>query len=56
MQIDGLIPFKSSTDQAIASSCFLRISTTYFTFSVVKSAAMIIGLDFLHLGKHISNA
>ena len=46
MQIDGLIPFKYSTAQAIASLCFMRISTTSFSFSVVKSAAMITGLNF----------
>ena len=51
MQIDGLILLKSSIDQAIASLCFLRISTTSFFFSIVKSATMIVGLDFSSPGK-----
>ena len=44
--IDGMIPFKSSIDQAIVSLCFLRISNIFFSFSIVKSAAIITGLDF----------
>ena len=43
MQIDGLIPFKSSTDQAMASLCFLRISISFYSLSSVKSIAIIIG-------------
>ena len=46
MQIDGLIPFKFLIDQAIASLYFLRVSTTFFSFSEVRSVAMITGLDF----------
>ena len=47
MQIEGLIPFKASTDQAMASLYFLRIlislcSFFYFLF-FVKPAAMITG-------------
>ena len=45
MQIDGLIPFKSSTYQAIASLYLLRISTSLCSLSFVKSAAIIIGFD-----------
>ena len=45
-QIDGLIPFKSSTDQPMASLCFLKIYTTFFSFSVVKFAAIITSLNF----------
>ena len=43
MQIEGLIPLKSSTDQAMASLYFLRICSSFCYFSFVKSAAMIIG-------------
>ena len=46
MQIEGLIPFKSSTNQAIASLYFLRIYSSYCSLCSVKSAAMIIGFDF----------
>ena len=45
MQIDGLVPFKSSTDQAIASLYFLRISISFFSLSSVKSVAIITGFD-----------
>ena len=41
MQIEGLIPFKSSIDQAMASLYFLRILISFYSFSTVKSAAMI---------------
>ena len=43
MQIDGLILFKSSIDQAIASLRFLRILISYYSFSSVKSAAINTG-------------
>ena len=43
MQIEGLIPFKYYTDQAMASLYFLRILINFYSFSSVKSAAMIIG-------------
>ena len=46
MQIEGLIPFKSSTDQAIASLYFMRIFIYFSSFSSVKFASIIIGLDF----------
>ena len=46
IQINGLIPFKSSIDQAMASLCFLRISTTFFFFSTVKFATKISGFDY----------
>ena len=46
MQIEGLIPFKSSTDQAMASLYFLRIRSSFYSFSSVKLAAMITGFDF----------
>ena len=41
MQIEGLIPFKSSTSQAMASLYFLRIPISFCSFSTVKLAAMI---------------
>ena len=43
MQIDELIPFKSSIDQDMASLNFLRILISFFSFSFVKSAAIITG-------------
>ena len=43
MQIDGLIPFKSSIDQAMASLYFLRILISLCSISTIKSAAMITG-------------
>ena len=43
MQIEGLIPFKSSTDQAMTSLYFMRILISFCSFSFVKSAAMITG-------------
>ena len=45
MKIDGLIPFKSFTDQAIASFYFLRISTSFSSLSSVKLAAIITYFD-----------
>ena len=42
MQIEGLIPFKSSTNQAMTSLYFLRISICLCSFSTVKSTSMII--------------
>ena len=41
MQIEGLFPFKSSTDYAMASLYFLRIPINFYSFSTIKSAAMI---------------
>ena len=41
MQIVGLIPFKSSTNQAMTSLCCLRISISFGSLSFVKSAAII---------------
>ena len=43
MQIEGLIPFKSSTDQAMTSLYFLRILISLSSFYTVQSAAMITG-------------
>ena len=47
MQIEGLIHFKSSTEQAIASLYFLRIFISFSSLSSVNSIAIITGLDFL---------
>ena len=41
MKIEGLIPFKSSTDQAMTSLYFLRILISFYSFYFVKSFAMI---------------
>ena len=46
MKTIGLIPFKSSIDQAMASLCFLRILISFCYFSFFKSAAIIIGCAF----------
>ena len=46
MQIEELIPFKSSTFQAMASLYFLRIFNSFNYFSSIKLAAMIIGCAF----------
>ena len=47
MQIEGLIPFKSSTDQAMASLNFMTIPICLCSFSIVKSVAMITTCAFL---------
>ena len=41
MQIEGLIPFKSSIYQAMASLYFLRNLINFCSFCTVKSTAMI---------------
>ena len=41
MQIERLIPFKSSTFQAMASLHFLRIFNSFSSFFFVKLTAMI---------------
>ena len=46
MQIKGLIPFKSSTDQAMVSLYFFIILNSFNSFSFVKSVAMITGCAF----------
>ena len=46
MHIEGLISFKSSTDQEIASLYFLRIFISFCSFSSVKSTNMITSFDF----------
>ena len=51
MQIEGLIPFKSFTNQAIASLYFLRISSSLCSSSTVNAADLIIGFTFLCLKK-----
>ena len=44
--IEGLIPFKSYIDQAMAPLYFLRMSSSFCSLCFVKSADMITGLDF----------
>ena len=44
MQIQGLIPFKSSIDQAIASLYFLRIYNSFCSSSLVNVVEIILGL------------
>ena len=46
MQIEGLIHFKSSTDQAIASLYFLRISINLCSSNSVNAADVITGFAF----------
>ena len=46
MCIEGLISFGSSTDQAISSLYFLKISINFCSFCYVKSLDMITGFDF----------
>ena len=55
MQIEGPIPFKSSTDQAISALYFLRIFISFSSLSFVKFTAIITGLDFSALRRHTSN-
>ena len=43
MQTERLIPFKSYTNQAMASLYFLRILISFYSFCFIKLAAMIIG-------------
>ena len=46
MQIEGLIPFKSSIDQTIAYLYFLIISNNFCSLSSVNAAEIITGLAF----------
>ena len=46
MEIEGFIPFKSSTDQAMASLYFLRILISFYSISSIKSSAMITSCAF----------
>ena len=41
MHIEGLIPFKSFTDQSMASLYFLRILINFYNFSTIKPATII---------------
>ena len=41
MEIEGPIPLKSSTGQAMTSLYFMRIPASFCSFSIVKSTAMI---------------
>ena len=55
MLIEGLIPFKSFIDQAIASLYFSRISNNLCSSSSVNAANIIIGLDVPASKRHASN-
>ena len=46
MQIEGLIPFKSSTDQAISFLYFLRISNSFYSSSSINVADIITCFSF----------
>ena len=46
MKIEGLIHFKSSTDQAIASLYFLRISNSFHSSSIVNATDIITCFTF----------
>ena len=46
MQIEGLIPFKSSTNQAISSLYFPRISNSLCSSSLFNAADIITGIAF----------
>ena len=46
MQTEGLIPFKSSIDQVIASLYFLRISNSFCSSSLVNATEIITGFAF----------
>ena len=51
MQIEGLIPFKSSTGQGMTSLYFMRIPISLCTFSTIISATMITGCALSALKK-----
>ena len=55
MHIEGLIFFKSSIDQAIASLYFLRISNNFCSSSSVNDAEIMTGFAFLVARRHTSN-
>ena len=46
MQIEGLIPFKSSIDQKIASLYFLRVPSSFYSSDLVNAAEIITGFAF----------
>ena len=46
MQIEGLIPFKSSIDQAITSLCFLRISNSFCSSCSINATNIKTGFAF----------
>ena len=52
MQIEGLIPFKSSIDQEIAPLYFLRISNSFCSSCSVNAAEIITGFAFFSSKKH----
>ena len=46
MQMEGLIPFKSSMDQAIASLYFLRVSSSFCSSGLVNADEIITSFAF----------
>ena len=46
MQIKGLIPFKSSIDQAIVSLYFLRVSSSFCSSGSINATEIITGFAF----------
>ena len=46
MHIEGLIPFKSSIDQAITSLYFPRVSNSFCSSSLVSQVEIITGFPF----------
>ena len=55
MQIEGLIPFNSSIDEAIASLYFLRISNSLCSSFLVNAADIITGFSFSSSKKETLN-
>ena len=51
MKIDGLILFKSSTDQTMDYLYFMRIPISLCSLSSIKLAAIITGFDLSTLKK-----
>ena len=47
MQIDGLIPLRSATDQPIAPLCSLRMSMSCFSWFMVRLEAITTGSVWL---------
>ena len=55
MKIEGLMPLRSSIDQAITSLYFLRIFNSFCSSSSVNAANITLVLPFLVLRKHTSD-
>ena len=55
MQIEGLIPFKTSIDEVIAYLYFLRIASSFYSSCSVNAADIITGLSFSSFKKAYFN-